>query len=84
MSAAPGVFHLDHENTAVLVDPEAASDDQLLFAAEACPTGAITVLRDGQPVADSSQVSVRMGSAMDEAVRSAGSRDPRRPRPLSG
>ena len=47
LSAAPGVFHLDYDNTALVVDPEAASEDEIVEAAKNCPTRAITVLRDG-------------------------------------
>jgi ferredoxin len=47
--AAPGVFRVDHENIAVVVDPTAASEEEILLAAEGCPTGAITVSRDASP-----------------------------------
>ncbi len=46
MNAAEGVFRIV-DDAATVVDPTAASDDDLLAAAEACPVGAITVYRDG-------------------------------------
>ena len=45
--AAPGVFALDATNVAVVVDPGAAGEDEVLAAADVCPTGAITVRRPG-------------------------------------
>ena len=44
---APGVFDLDDEGIAYVVDPDAAPEDKILLAAEGCPTQAITVHRDG-------------------------------------
>ncbi len=38
---APGVFELDEENMAVVVDASAATREQLLEAARECPTQAI-------------------------------------------
>lgn len=46
-SAAPGVFRIGPDNVAVVVDPTAAPDDDILRAEEACPTGAVTVVRSG-------------------------------------
>jgi len=43
---APGVFDLDDEGIAYVVDPTAAPEDKILLAAEGCPTQAITVHRD--------------------------------------
>lgn len=51
LSAAPGVFHIDYDNTALVVDPEAASEEELLEAAKTCPTRAITVFKDGRQLA---------------------------------
>ncbi|HUR17763.1 MAG TPA: ferredoxin [Acidimicrobiales bacterium] len=51
LSAAPGVFHIDYDNTAMVIDPEAASEAELLQAVRTCPTGAITVIKDGHEVA---------------------------------
>lgn len=38
---APGVFKLDEENKAVVVDQNAADPETILAAAEACPVQAI-------------------------------------------
>ena len=43
---APAVFALDSKNKAIVLDPEAASVEVLLEAAEACPCGAIVVEDD--------------------------------------
>jgi ferredoxin len=43
---APGVFDLDDEGIAYVVDVTAAPEDKILLAAEGCPTQAITVHRD--------------------------------------
>jgi ferredoxin len=47
MYGAPGVFDLDDDSIARVVDANASSEDQILTAARQCPTGAITVRRDG-------------------------------------
>lgn len=38
---APGVFALDEENIAIVVNPGAATRQQLIIAAEECPSQAI-------------------------------------------
>ena len=38
---APGVFQLDDENLAYIVDPESADEDTLMMAAQSCPVLAI-------------------------------------------
>jgi ferredoxin len=43
---APGVFDLDDEGIAIVVDPNAAPEEKIMLAAEGCPTQAITVHRD--------------------------------------
>ncbi len=43
---APAVFALDSKNKAVVLDPEAASLEVLVEAAEACPSGAIVIEDD--------------------------------------
>ena len=43
---APAVFALDSHNKSVVLDPEAASREVLLEAAEACPCQAITIEDD--------------------------------------
>jgi ferredoxin len=42
---APGVFELDDDSIATVVDPDATSEDKVLAAARKCPTHAITVRR---------------------------------------
>ena len=43
---APGVFDLDDESVAMVVDAGGAAEDKVLAAARKCPTHAITVRRD--------------------------------------
>ena len=43
MDTAPDVFQLDAEEKAVVIDPDAASVDDIVQAAENCPVSAITV-----------------------------------------
>lgn len=50
ISAAPGVFYLDPDRIAVVVDAEAAPGEQVVKAASNCPTRAIAVFRDGERV----------------------------------
>ena len=45
---APGVFDLDDEGIAIIVDPAAQPDDKVILAAQGCPTQAISVVRDGE------------------------------------
>jgi ferredoxin len=47
---APGVFALDEEEIAVVLNPEAADISKLRLAEEACPTEAIRI---GEPPSDS-------------------------------
>jgi ferredoxin len=47
---AEGVFDLDDEGIAVVVDPTAGPEDKIILAMQGCPTQAITVTRDGEPV----------------------------------
>ena len=51
INAAPRTFALDHRQIAVVINPAGNSDDEVLAAADACPTGAITVFRDGVRIA---------------------------------
>ena len=44
---APGVFDLDDDSIAVVVDPDAAPETDVVTAAERCPGKAIAVRRDG-------------------------------------
>ncbi len=43
ITVAPGVFQLDEENKAYVVDMNAADDDTILLAAQSCPVQAISV-----------------------------------------
>jgi ferredoxin len=47
---APGVFELDDDGIAVVVDPNAASEERIIETARVCPTSAISVRRDGAKV----------------------------------
>ena len=40
---APGVFDLDDDGIAIVLDATAAPDDKIVLAAQGCPTQAITV-----------------------------------------
>jgi ferredoxin len=40
---APGVFDLDDDGIAIVLDSTAAPDDKIVLAAQGCPTQAITV-----------------------------------------
>ncbi len=46
--AAPGTFELDAQLISTVIDPEADPLEAVLEAAEVCPTGAISVFRDGE------------------------------------
>lgn len=48
VNRAPEVFQLDQSGIAVVVDAGAGTDEDLVTAAEDCPTAAITVFKDGQ------------------------------------
>jgi ferredoxin len=43
VDTAPDVFQLDQEDKAVVVDPDGASTDDILEAAQNCPVTAISV-----------------------------------------
>ncbi|MFN2556598.1 MAG: ferredoxin [Nitriliruptorales bacterium] len=45
---ASGVFELDDEGMAVVIDAKAATRSEILAAAETCPTFAILVFQDGR------------------------------------
>ncbi len=38
---APGVFQMDEENLAYVVDPDSEDEDTILLAAQSCPTLAV-------------------------------------------
>jgi ferredoxin len=44
---APGVFDLDADGIAIVLDAAAQPVEQIRLAAEGCPTQAITVVSDG-------------------------------------
>jgi ferredoxin len=44
---APGVFDLDDEGIAIVLDVSAATDDKIVLAAQGCPTQAIAIF-DGE------------------------------------
>ncbi|MFZ4584129.1 MAG: ferredoxin [Acidimicrobiia bacterium] len=48
---APGVFDLDEEGIAIVVDPAAAPEEKIVLAAQGCPTQAIRVTKDGATLA---------------------------------
>jgi ferredoxin len=45
---APGVFDLDDDGVAVVIDPDGAPEDKIVLAAQGCPTQAISLTKDGQ------------------------------------
>jgi ferredoxin len=47
---APGVFALDEQGVAAVVDPNAQPEEVIVRAAKACPTQAIQVTLDGERV----------------------------------
>jgi ferredoxin len=47
---APSTFDLDDEGIAIVVDAEGDPDEKVVLAAQGCPTQAIEVLRDGEPI----------------------------------
>jgi ferredoxin len=48
---APGVFDLDDDGIAIVVDPAAAPVEKIVLAAQGCPTQAIAVVENGQKLA---------------------------------
>lgn len=49
VAVAPGVFQLDEENLAYVVDPDSTDEDTILLAAQSCPVLAILLYgADGQ------------------------------------
>jgi len=49
---APDSFDLADAGHAVVLDPGATDEERLRVAAEGCPTGAISLWRDGRPLAE--------------------------------
>ncbi len=51
VTVAPGVFQLDEENKAYVVDQNAADGDTILLGAQSCPVQAIIVFdEDGKQI----------------------------------
>ena len=51
VAVAPGVFQLDGENKAYVVDENAADQDTIMLAAQSCPTRAIFLYdEDGKQI----------------------------------
>ena len=47
---APGVFILDEDGVALVIDPTGAPEEDVIAAAERCPSRAITIRREGMPL----------------------------------
>ena len=47
---APGVFDLDDDGVAVVIDPNAQPEDEVILAGQGCPTQAITIVGDGEKI----------------------------------
>ncbi len=47
---APGVFDLDDDGVAIVIDAAGESEDKVILAAQGCPTQAIAVMRDGEKI----------------------------------
>ncbi len=50
VAVAPGVFQLDYENLAYIVDPEAADEETLLMSAQSCPVLAILLYDENNKI----------------------------------
>ena len=46
VAVSPATYKLDNENKAIVVDPNAASDEELIMAAQSCPTKAIILVKN--------------------------------------
>ena len=47
---APGVFDLDDDGIAVVLDPTAAPEDKVILAGQGCPTQAISITKGDEKV----------------------------------
>jgi ferredoxin len=47
---APGVFDLDDDGVAVVLDPTAQPEEKVILAGQGCPTQAITIVKDGEKI----------------------------------
>ena len=51
VTVAPGVFQLDDDNKAIIVDAKGADDETILLSAQACPVQAIILFdEDGKQI----------------------------------
>ncbi|HZJ25724.1 MAG TPA: ferredoxin [Acidimicrobiia bacterium] len=48
---APGVFDLDDDGVAFVVEVDGAPEDKIVLAGQGCPTQAIVVTKDGEKLA---------------------------------
>ena len=44
VTVSPATYKLDSENKAIVIDPNAASDEEIMMAAQSCPTKAIILI----------------------------------------
>jgi ferredoxin len=49
--SAPGVFDLDDDGIAVVLDPTAAPEEKIILAAQGCPTQAISITKGEEKLA---------------------------------
>ena len=47
---APGVFDLDDDGIAIVIDPNGGEQEKIVLAAQGCPTQAISVVADGAEI----------------------------------
>lgn len=51
VATSPQTYKLDDENKAVVIDPNTAGDDELMMAAQSCPTKAILLFdKEGKQI----------------------------------
>jgi ferredoxin len=51
VTISPATYKLDDENKAVVIDANMASDEELILAAQSCPTKAIIIVdKDGKQI----------------------------------
>ena len=69
---APGVFDLDDDGIAVVLDPTAQAEDKIVLAAQGCPTQAIAISRDGERARSEDPVLTRREMLVRSAAAGAG------------
>ena len=47
---APGVFDLDDDGVAIVIDPAGEPEEKVVLAGQGCPTQAIAIHRDGEKI----------------------------------